>query len=163
MDGIARIKDRPRGDRHRRRRPERRGPPQEPLELQRQPDRPQARQHHRQPQRPDMPPQQRLREEQHIEMERPVVVRWVVMVESRPRHLVHEPAIHPLVEMRRLHPQQHESQHRGPRQDERLRPAAFQEDGNFAGRGHSGMGTLELATEAPAEQANFARVRSFLC
>ena len=83
--------------------------------------------HDRQAQRPDVPAEERLREEENVEMERPVIIRRVVAVEPGPPHLVDEPAVDPLVEVRRLHAQQQEAQERAQRDDAPRRPVHLRE------------------------------------
>ncbi len=53
-------------------------------------------------QHPDAAAEERLREEQDVEMKRPVKIRGIVVIEALSGHLVDEPAVHALVEMRRL-------------------------------------------------------------
>ena len=49
-----------------------------------------------------MASEQRLRQEHCVKVQRPVVVCRVVVVVAIRRHLVGEPAVHPLIKMRRL-------------------------------------------------------------
>ena len=104
VDGVAGVKDAPRGDSHRRSSPKGGTASDEAIKPNRQGDRGKAHERERQPQRPNMTAKERLCEKQHIKMERTVVIRGIVMVESRVSHLVDKPSINPLVEMRRFHP-----------------------------------------------------------
>ncbi len=58
-----------------------------------------------------------LGNEQDVEVKRPVVVRRIVTVKTGLHHLVDEPAVDPLVEMRRLDAQEEEPEH-GPEGDD---------------------------------------------
>ena len=71
-----------------------------------------AREHYRQSQGPEIPAEKRLREEQHVEMQRSVVIRGIISVEAILRHLIDEPAVDSFVEMRRLYPEEQEAEKR---------------------------------------------------
>ena len=62
-------------------------------------------------------PKSASREKENVEMERPVIIRRIVAVESGLHHLVDEPAVDPLVEVRRLHAQEEEAEERAESDD----------------------------------------------
>ena len=70
-------------------------------------------------------PSKRLRKEENVEMERAVIIRRVVPVKAVLDHLIDEPAVDPLVEMRRLHPEQEKAQEGGERDDRPGHPIDF--------------------------------------
>ena len=55
-------------------------------------------------------------------MKRPVIIRRIVSVEPVLDHLIDEPAVDPLVEMRRLHPEEEDAQNGAERDDQPRRP-----------------------------------------
>ena len=71
-----------------------------------------ADQHDRQPERPDVPAEERLREEENVEMQRPVIIGRVVSVETVLHHLIDEPAVDPFVEMRRFYAEKEKPEER---------------------------------------------------
>ena len=67
-------------------------------------------------------PKSDLREEENVEMKRPVIIRRVVAVEAVLHHLIDEPAVDPLVEVRRLHAQEEKPEERAEGDDRPERP-----------------------------------------
>src|SRR4051812_11598055 len=122
VDGIAAVENEARRDGH-----GERGDPadiaaDEWLEFQRQMNRKNAGQHDRQPDRPDIPPQQSLANKENIEVERPVIIRRVISVEPVLDHLIDEPAVDSLVEMRGLDPEEEKPEERPEPNDYPRRP-----------------------------------------
>lgn len=72
-----------------------------------------------------MSAEERLKKKQDIEMQRAVVVGWIVFVVSVPRHLIHEPAVDAFVKMRRLDVEPKQPQQRGKRTDDQRNPRGF--------------------------------------
>ena len=64
-----------------------------------------------------MAAEERLGKEQDIEMQRTVIIGRVVAVEPAPHHLIDEPPVDPLVEMRRLDAQEKKTEKRAQGDD----------------------------------------------
>ena len=110
VDRIPAVKDIGWRDRHRECRNPRDPGSKELPEPQNRPHAEDACDDRGQTQRPEMAAEKRLRQEDSVKMQRPVVVCRVVVVVSVRRHLVGEPPVHPLVKMRRLDLDQPEAQ-----------------------------------------------------
>ena len=87
------------------------------LELQRQPDTADAHQHDRQTHRPQISAKQTLRIAQNVKVKRTVIIGRVVTVKPVLHHLIDEPAVDALIEVRWLDTQEEEAQERGQRED----------------------------------------------
>ena len=74
-----------------------------------------------------MPAEERLREEENVEMKRPVIIRRVVAVEPVLHHLIDEPAVDPLVEVRRLHAEEEKPEQRSEGDNAPKRPVDLRE------------------------------------
>ncbi len=61
-------------------------------------------------QRPDISSEQRLRQEENVKMQGPVIIGRVVFVIAVLDHLIDEPAVDALVEVRRLDPEEKEAE-----------------------------------------------------
>ena len=122
VNRIAAVKNEGGRNRHRERGDAAHRAADEGFELQRHQNRADARQHDRQPERPNVPAEKRLREEKNVEMKRPVIIRRVVAVEPGLHHLIDEPAVDPLIEVRRFHAQEEEPEQRAEGDDAPERP-----------------------------------------
>src|SRR5205823_2502363 len=103
VDRIAAVEYESGGDGHRQRGEPADISPDERFEFQGQIKTADADEHDRQTEGQDMSPEQCLTKEENVKMERAVIVRRVVAVKAVLHHLIDEPAVDPLVEMRRLH------------------------------------------------------------
>src|SRR5207244_11475539 len=77
--------------------------------------------------RPKIAAEQCLRKQEHVKMKRAVIIRRIVFVETGLDHLIDKPAVDALIEMRRLHAEQKESQKRREADDDPRHPFAFGE------------------------------------
>src|ERR1041384_5873715 len=105
MDGVTPVENEAGRDGHGERRNSAHAAADERLKFKGEMDRKNARQHDRQPDRPDVAAEQRLANKENVEVERPVIIRRVVTIESILDHLIDEPAVDSLVEMGRLDPE----------------------------------------------------------
>ena len=125
VDGVAAVENETGRDRH-----GERGQPadiaaDERLESCREMNAKNADEDNRQPQGPKISPEQSLRKEEHVKVQRPVIIGRIVFVETGLHHLIDEPAVDPFVEMRRLDPEQEQAKKRAERDDQPRRPIDF--------------------------------------
>ena len=106
VNGIAAVKNEAGRSCHRDRGESVDGFADKRLKFQREPDAANADEYDRQPQGPEIAPKQSLRQQEHIEMERPVIIGRVVFVVTVLDQLIDKPAVDPFVEMGRLHSEQ---------------------------------------------------------
>src|SRR6266436_4358328 len=112
MDGIAIVKDKSRGNCHRKRREiadcpaEKRSIEEDPVNAE------QAHKYHRQPQRPKIATERHEREKKNIEVQRSVIIVRIVRVVPILSHLIAEPAVNSFIEMGWLNVQKREPKHR---------------------------------------------------
>src|SRR5687768_12205109 len=81
-----------------------------------------AGEHDRKADRPEVSAKQRLENEENVEVERAVIIRRVVAVETVLHHLVDKPPVDALVEMRRLDAEEEEPEKRAQADDHPRRP-----------------------------------------
>ena len=117
MNGVAGVKEHPRGDGECHRRKETDAPRDKPPVLEQQPDVEGVDEHQGEAHHGHAAPKKRLREVQDVEMERPVVIAGIVLEIAQLRHLVDEPTVHAFVKVRRLHPEPKEAEKEGERDD----------------------------------------------
>ena len=113
VNRIAPVKNETGRDRHRERGHSAYASSDERLEFQREPDADDAYEDNGQTQRPDVPSEQCLRDQQHVKMQRSVIIRRVVFIKAGLHHLIDKPAVDALVEMRWLDSEQEKAQERG--------------------------------------------------
>ena len=87
------------------------------LELQSKPDTSDAHQHDRQTQRPHVASKQTLKQQENVKVKRTVIIGRVVTVKPVLHHLIDEPAVDALVEVRWLDTQKEEAQERCQREN----------------------------------------------
>src|SRR3954447_11659220 len=102
MNRVAAIENKSGRYRHREGREPAHVPADERLEFHREMNGKDAGQHDRQPDGPEVSAEERLGNEKDIKVEGPVIMGRVVAIEAVLDHLVDEPAVDPLVEMRRF-------------------------------------------------------------
>src|SRR3954470_23874634 len=78
-------------------------------------------------QRPKISSEECLRKQEHVKMQRPEIIRPIVVVEPVLDQLIDKPAIDPFIEVRRFYSEQEKPQKRGEANDEPRRPFAFRE------------------------------------
>ena len=125
MDRVTAIENKGGRNRHRRRGPARcRGAKKFPIPQQ-GPDREKGRDDGGKPQGPEVASEKGLAEENRVEMERSMIVGRIVMVKAVDPHLVGEPPVDALVEMRRLDIQQDRAENGGRQQNTDFHPGEF--------------------------------------
>ena len=102
MDGITPVEDEPGRHGHGERGKSTDTASHQRFKFQRQPDATNTHEHNRQTQRPQVSAQQLLGKQEHVKMDRPVVVRRIVAIKAVLDDLVDEPAIYPFVKVRRF-------------------------------------------------------------
>src|SRR5262245_13570976 len=117
MNGVASVEDEPGRHRHRQCCDSADVLSYEWFKLQGDPHTSDAHQHDGQTQGPHVASKQTLKEQENVKMKRTVIIGRVVTVKPVLHHLIDEPAVDALVEVRWLDAQEEEAQERRQRED----------------------------------------------
>src|ERR1700732_721772 len=118
MDGIAIVKDESRRNRHGKRRQVTNCPAEKSAKKKNPKDGQQAHKHYRQSQCPKIAAEYHEGAEKSVEMERSMVVAWIIRVVAVLGHLIAEPAVNSLVKVGRLDVQKGEPDYSRQQQDQ---------------------------------------------